>query len=99
MVGLDVIKSSFTYQVVNEISGTKRVRDEEMQEMAEIYGEYGASMGDRVKRRRRKANYVDSDEDEVMILDEEPKKKKVRHYSDNSRSPSPEGKFLYKFVS
>ena len=78
----------------NDRRGTKRVRDEEMQEMAEIYGEYGASMGDRVKRRRRQhhhANYIDSDDDEVMILDEEPKKKKVRHYSDNSRSPSPEG--------
>ena len=76
-------------------SGYKRYRDEELLEMEEIYGDFAASLGDRVKKRRRINYCEDDDDDDVMTLDEpESKRRRRRHYSDDSRSPSPEGDTL-----
>ena len=80
-------------------SGYKRYRDEELREMEEIYGDFAASLGDRVKKRRRINYCEDDDDDDVMTLDEpESKRRRRRHYSDDSRSPSPEGDVLDTFV-
>ena len=63
--------------------------------MEEIYGDFAASLGDRVKKRRRINYCEDDDDDDVMTLDEpESKRRRRRHYSDDSRSPSPEGDYL-----
>ena len=63
--------------------------------MEEIYGDFAASLGDRVKKRRRINYCEDDDDDDVMTLDEpESKRRRRRHYSDDSRSPSPEGDTL-----
>ena len=60
--------------------------------MEEIYGEFGASLGDRVKKRRRINYCEDDDDDDVMNLDDpDSKRRRRRDYSDDSRSPSPEG--------
>ena len=81
--------------LLKNTSGYKRYRDEELREMEEIYGDFAASLGDRVKKRRR-INYCEDDgDDDVMTLDEpESKRRRRRHYSDDSRSPSPEGDTL-----
>ena len=79
----------------NKPSGYKRYRDEELREMEEIYGDFAAALGDRVKKRRRINYCEDDDDDDVMTLDElESKRRRRRHYSDDSRSPSPEGDIL-----
>lgn len=63
--------------------------------MEEIYGEFGASLGDRVKKRRRINYCEDDDEDDGMTVDEpDSKQRRRRNYSDDSRSPSPEGSFV-----
>ncbi len=62
--------------------------------MEEIYGDFAASMGDRVKRGRRPNYAEDSGDEDDDDEDYEPDRKRRRraaHSEDESRSPSPQG--------